>query len=150
SSPTPRGDDKARTAQGVRPANGGAMRRMTAAVGTALTWCLIAAGPSTAQARNPVSSETPGFCDPPCGPVLCLEQLARMSWHDLEQLYRQAEPGCIPLGYARGRAIHCPDEHLSGVKSRVTRLLWHGKIFRGDDCTLINQWCGFRAIKAKV
>jgi hypothetical protein len=29
-------------------------------------------------------------------------------------------------------------------------MLWHGKVFCAADCTLINQWCGMKAIRAKV
>jgi hypothetical protein len=72
-----------------------------------------------------------------------------MSWPELEQLYRQAEPGTVPEGYARGRAIYCPDAALSGARNRMTRVLWHGKHFQAD-CTLVNQWLGLRAIRAQV
>jgi hypothetical protein len=87
----------------------------------------------------------------PLLPLPCsLEQLAHMSWADLECLYRQAEVGTIPQGYTRGRAIYNPDSTLGGARSKITHLLWHGKDFCPSDGTLINQWCGFRAIRARV
>ena len=78
-----------------------------------------------------------------------LEELAQMSYPELEQLYRTAPVGAIPCGYTCGRAIYCLDKPLNGVRSKVTRLLWHGKDFRSDG-TLINQWSGVKAIKARV
>ena len=81
---------------------------------------------------------------------LCLDQLAHMSWDELEQLYRQAEPGRIKEGYARGQAIYCPDERFAGTRSKITHLLWHGKHFNACESMLINQWCGVKAIKAQV
>lgn len=81
---------------------------------------------------------------------LSLDGLSGRSWPELEQLYRQAEAGTIPAGYTRGRAIYCPESRLAGVRSRVTRALWHGKLFDPCDGTLINQWAGFKAIKARV
>jgi hypothetical protein len=73
-----------------------------------------------------------------------------MSWEELERLYRQSEPGTLPVGYARGRAIYCPEASLSATRSTLTRLLWHGKHFCAADGTLVNQWCGFKAIRAAV
>jgi hypothetical protein len=83
------------------------------------------------------------------GAGLCFEQLAKMTWPDLEHLYRQGEPASVPPGYLRGKAIYCQDSRLAGPRSAITNFLWHGKHFR-DDCTLVNQWCGLKAIKAKV
>jgi hypothetical protein len=83
---------------------------------------------------------------PPCS----LEELTRLSWQELEQLYRQSGPGTIPAGYTRGRALYDPQAPLTATRSRVTRLLWHGKHFNAADGTLVNQWCGFKAIRAEV
>jgi len=79
-----------------------------------------------------------------------LEQLARMSRDDLERLYRECGPGWPPTGYARGRAIYCPGTRLAGVRSGVANALWHGKHFAADGGSLVNQWCGFKAIRAEV
>jgi hypothetical protein len=68
----------------------------------------------------------------------------------LEQLYRRSEAGPIPAGYCRGQARYDPDHRLAGLRSRVTHLLGHGKLFQPCAGTLVNQWCGFRAIKAEV
>ena len=79
-----------------------------------------------------------------------LEQLARLSWPDLEALYRACGPGTAPVGYARGVAIYCPEAPLAALRSRVTHLVWRGKHFSACDGTLVNQWRGFKAIRARV
>jgi hypothetical protein len=79
----------------------------------------------------------------------CFDELVQRSWCELEQIYREAKPGCIPLGFMRGRTIDCPNEPLVRCKERMTALLWHGKHFLCDS-TLINQWAGVRAIRARV
>lgn len=74
-----------------------------------------------------------------------------MSWGELEQLYRQAAPGAIPTGYARGRAIYCPCAPLTPARSKLSQAMWHGKHFCPADGTLINQWClGTQAVRAGV
>jgi hypothetical protein len=88
-------------------------------------------------------------CAPP-GPCLSLDALTHWSWPALEQLYRHADAGSIPVGYTPGRALYCPDDRFAGVRSKVTHALWHGKVFDPCDGTLINQWAGAKAIKARV
>lgn len=88
---------------------------------------------------------------PLAAPCLCLEQLAGMNWGELEQLYRQATPGAVPTGYARGKAVYCPCAPLTPTRSRLSQALWHGKHFCPADGTLINQWClGRQAVRARV
>ncbi len=107
--------------------------RRTVLAGIGLTWCvLVLAGPAAG------------------GEALSLDGLAHMDWPELEQLYRQAEAAPIRAGYAPGRPIYQPNGHLSALRGKVTRVLWHGKHFCAEDCTLINQWCGLRAIRARV
>jgi hypothetical protein len=93
-----------------------------------------------------------GWASVACGaePVYCPADLGRMSWVDLECIYRQAEPGRTPNGFARGRVVYCPDALLAGVKSGAARVLWQGKHFDAAEGTLVNQWFGFRAIHATV
>jgi hypothetical protein len=75
----------------------------------------------------------------------------RLSRCELERLYRQAQPGAIAEGYARGRAIRWPGTVCTVPMSKATGLLWHGKIFHNAEGTLVNQWCcGIRAITARV
>lgn len=90
--------------------------------------------------------ETRAAADAP----LCLEQLACMSWCELEQLYRQAAPGTMPAGYLRGRAIYEPCAPLSPARSKVSQSMWHGKHFCPADGMMINQWCLGTAVRARV
>lgn len=80
----------------------------------------------------------------------CTHDLERKSWAELEQIYRDAEPGRLPHGFAKGRVVYCPGTFLGGVKSEVAQLVWRGKHFSAADGMLINQWCGVRAIRAAV
>ncbi|HEY7159060.1 MAG TPA: hypothetical protein VH575_34270 [Gemmataceae bacterium] len=113
--------------------------RVTLHGGGVLVWCLLAV--TAAPAQSPQPSPSP----------LSLGQLACMNWCELENLYRQASPGAIPAGYARGRAIYCPGAFLTPARDRMTQTLWHGKHFCPDDGTLVNQWClGTRAVRARV
>jgi hypothetical protein len=82
--------------------------------------------------------------------MLTLEGLAQMGWPELECLYRSAKAGPIPCGYLRGRAIYCPCSPRAGMKSRVSQAVWHGKIFCPETGLLVNQWCGFKAVHARV
>jgi hypothetical protein len=97
-----------------------------------LAWGLFAVGPAVAEP-----------------PQWTLDGLAQMSWPELEALYRAAEPAAIAPGYACGRAIYCPGAPVSGVRTKVTGWMWKGKVFC-EDATLVNQWLGFRAIRARV
>jgi hypothetical protein len=114
----------------------------------ALAALALAALPAVARADGAAADA------PPAGlaarPALCLADLARMSWPELERLYREAEAGPIPEGYLRGRAIYCPCDRLAGFRAAATGVLWHGKVFDGHSGTLINQWAGVRAIRARV
>src|SRR5438105_2424293 len=88
------------------------------------SWALL---PSVAVAQE-------GVTGAPCS----LADLTRMSWAELEALYRAAGPGPIPHGYARGRALYCRGRPLSGPRSAATRLLWHGKHFDDGGGSLVN------------
>lgn len=82
--------------------------------------------------------------------VRSLDQLAGLSWGELEALYRSATPGNVPEGFARGRVVYPPGTPLSGVKAWSAGLLWQGKHFNSSEGMLINQWLGLRAIRARV
>jgi hypothetical protein len=68
----------------------------------------------------------------------------------LEQLYRGSGPGWVGEGYARGKALYDPAAPLAGLRSGATGLLWRGKVFEAGGGALVNQWRGFRAIRAEV
>jgi hypothetical protein len=83
-----------------------------------------------------------------CEP-LTLSALARMCPAELEQLYRQSPPGKIVEGFARGKPIYPPDSRGAALRSKLTGVVWRGKIFCADG-TLVNQWLGYKAIVARV
>jgi hypothetical protein len=87
---------------------------------------------------------------PAASAIQCLEQLASLSWCELDQLYRQSSPGSIPNGYACGKVIYSPCEKRAGMKKHCAETLWKGKHFCAEEGTLINQFCGFKAIHARV
>ena len=112
--------------------------------GAAVAVCLLAATGAAAQ-------EPRGFCPPPGCQGLSLDRLVRMSKEDLEHLYRQAEAGTIPEGYARGMAIRWPGTIWTVPMSKAIHVLWHGKIFDAEEGMLINRWsCGVEGIRANV
>jgi hypothetical protein len=91
-----------------------------------------------------------GLVESPSPSYLGFDDLARMSAAELECIYRQGEPGCVPHGFARGRVVYPAETFLGGMKAEAARHLWKGKHFKADDMTLINQWCGVRCIRAAI
>lgn len=77
-----------------------------------------------------------------------LDDLAALTWPELECLYRAGRARAFPLGFTKGRALPCLDAPLGKVRSRVINSLWRGKHF--SEGTLINQWRGAKAIRANV
>jgi hypothetical protein len=73
-----------------------------------------------------------------------------MSWPELEALYRQGQAVPLPSGYSRGRAIYCPDQRFARARTCLTGMLWHGKIVDGCGSSLVNQWLGAKAVKARL
>ena len=114
--------------------------------GRRLAGCVLLAACSLAVTAAPVAAGD----DPWTAPALSLDRLAGMSWRELERLYRASDAGAAPVGYAAGRAIYRPCGLLAGVRSKVTGALWRGKVFDDAGGGLVNQWRGFRAIKARV
>lgn len=79
--------------------------------------------------------------DCPC----TMDQLTKMSWCELEALYRRSPAACVPPCYLEGKTIYCGQK----MKTLASRAMWRGKHFECDG-TLLNQWTGFRAVRAKV
>lgn len=109
---------------------------------------LLAVAGAAARAEEGNASVTRS--GPSDEPALSLEILAGMTWPELECLYRNADAGAAPEGFAEGKAIYCPGARFSGARSRLTGIVWRGKIFDGADGSLVNQWRGLRAIRARV
>lgn len=72
-----------------------------------------------------------------------VEQLSRMSWCELEQLYAQLPPGQMPSGFLPGKSIYC-----SRLRSCSVNLAWKGKHFCAG--TMVNQWACHKAVDARV
>ena len=88
---------------------------------------------------------------PSAGPALqCLEQLAALPWCELEQLYRKSPAGSIPDGFACGKVVYCPAEPFAGPRAHFAGMIWKGKHFCSAQGTLVNQWLGIAAIRARV
>lgn len=79
-----------------------------------------------------------------------MQQLVRLSPCELEQLYAQGTLAPIPAGMIRGQALMNPGTRLAVPSSRISRLVWQGKIFNNDGQTAINRFFGVRLIKANV
>jgi hypothetical protein len=124
----------------------------------ALLVCLAAGAAPAGSAAADQPPARPGWLtegepvalDTPQGVACSLEELAALPWPELERLYRQATPGAVPDGFARGRVIYPPWERHGGAKARAAGLVWRGKHFCAADGTLVNQWLGVRAIRARV
>lgn len=80
----------------------------------------------------------------------CLEDLAKLSWAELEQLYRAAEPGNVPTGYYRGLGLFCRSAPFGKLRYDIAKTVWKGKHFSDCGDRLVNQFAGFRGIQAKV
>lgn len=115
--------------------------------GCCLVCCLLPLSRATAGPEISASDRDIAALSPP----LTLEQLASMSWCELEQIYRQANPGAVPTGYTRGRTIYCPGAFLTPARTKMTKAIWHGKLFLPEESALVNRWClGLHAVRAKV
>lgn len=72
---------------------------------------------------------------------------------ELDEIFRDAEPGPIPRGVSRGTAIIAPGSPLDGLLAAVVRLFWwKGKIFRPGTRDLKNRISpfGIPLIRAEV
>ena len=61
-------------------------------------------------------------------PALCFEKLSSMSWRELECLYRQAEPGHIPNGFAQGAPYIVPMRRSSASNPGQPNCFGRGNI----------------------
>src|SRR5262249_49820103 len=109
--------------------------------------CLIGACLGLAFLLGHAAAQEPA-ADSPTPEFQCFGHLSSLSWCDLEQLYRQSPPGTIHNGYASGKVIYSPCEKHAGMKKHCAEALWKGKHFCAEQGTLINQFCGFKAIHA--
>jgi hypothetical protein len=76
-------------------------------------------------------------------------QLDSLSVCQLDQLFAGAGTGPIPLGYARGHVLLMTDARHPRMRARLVGLAWKGKHFAPDG-SFVNQWPGFRAVRAQA
>ena len=80
-------------------------------------------------------------------------QLLKMSQQQLDDLFRQSEPGPIPEGQADGTAIVAPGTSFSPqIAEFVKHFAWQGKVFDAEKGVLRNRILpfGLNAIIAKI
>ena len=109
-------------------------------------WAVLNGSVSNATLAGEDTQDVPSEVPPP---VCSIEQLARLSPCELDCLYRQATADAIPLGFLRGIARPPAGKPASRLRQGIINGVWLGKEFRADQ-TLINHWCGLKAIKANV
>ncbi|HEY7628186.1 MAG TPA: hypothetical protein VH761_14015 [Ilumatobacteraceae bacterium] len=79
--------------------------------------------------------------------------LSMLSAGELDELFTSAEPGPIPHGIGRGRALVATGSRLASPLATLARLTaWKGKEFDASTGTLLNRIgpTGAKAIKADV
>ena len=80
-------------------------------------------------------------------------QLMKMSKEQLDELFKQSEPGEIPNGEGTGTAVVFPGTLFARFLAWLTRVFfWQGKVFNAEAGNLKNRITPFslRFIKAKV
>ena len=80
-------------------------------------------------------------------------QLLETSSDDLDELYRNSDPGDIPRGEAEGTVLVAPGTELEGPAAKVVHyLIWQGKVFDPEKGELRNEILpfGVKAVRAKV
>lgn len=85
--------------------------------------------------------------------VQVAKELRSRSKAELDEIFRQAEPGPIPAGVSRGTAIIAPGSWIDGLLAGLVRLFWwKGKIFRPETKDLKNRILpfGIPLIRAEV
>ncbi len=81
---------------------------------------------------------------------LGFNDLVRMTPAQLEALYAGAQPGTIPSGKVRGRALLRPGTKIGPAMSQGAGVAWQGKVFAADGTSSINRFFGVKMIRAEV
>jgi hypothetical protein len=121
-------------------------RRVGVGLG-ALAWGVLALA---VPARGQVAGAVPSPQSP--GGIMridSIDQLVGMGAAELDQLYRQGAVVPIPDGPAAGRALY-PDARWGRLRSRLARVAWQGKVFRGAEGKAVNRFFGARVVRADV
>ncbi len=120
------------------------MRREARKIGILgmIVMTLLADGPSPAGEFEATPMQGPAT-------IRTLDDLVTLSAPQLDQLYRQSDPGPVPLGKVVGRALY-PDARFPRARSNAARLAWQGKVFDPSNSTAINRFFGVKVIKGNV
>ncbi len=81
--------------------------------------------------------------------IRTLDDLVNLSAPQLDLLYRQSQPGPMPGGKVRGRALY-PEARFPRARSNAARIAWQGKVFNPENSTAINRFFGVKAIQGNV
>ena len=79
--------------------------------------------------------------------------LLDLSHEELDELFRKADPGPIPVGEGEGTVIFAPDTAVAETAAKLAHLIaWKGKVFDPEKGELRNEVGPFGdlAIRAKV
>jgi hypothetical protein len=102
------------------------------------------------------STSTAAETGPELAPIIhpatigSLKELLCMDRCQLLDLYRQAQPGPVPCGYAPGRNIPKPGQHGNKLRSALTRITaWQGKHFEPEG-VMVNKMFGVKTNKAAI
>lgn len=87
---------------------------------------------------------------PTPAPLLTMESLLRMDRCGLEQIYRSATPGQLPLGAFAGRATPHPGTQKGVREEKRIAHVWKGKEFDGNGIMINRLALGAKAIKAEM
>jgi hypothetical protein len=79
---------------------------------------------------------------------LTAKALVKMSRCELEALYRQSQPGDIPVGYYPGKAIWLAGTKWTVPMALISGLIWKGKQF--GPCTMLMTNKSVTHTKARV
>lgn len=85
--------------------------------------------------------------------AITVADLLKKSQQELDDLFKQAQPGEIPNGEAKGTAIIAPGTAFSDeIAQLISLFAWQGKVFDAEHGFLRNHILafGFKAIVAKV
>jgi len=95
-------------------------------------------------------SALPQLSSPAIVSITSIDQLLQMEPSALDDLYRRSPAAAVPAGKVKGRVLKYPGTRLAKPASRVARLVWQGKVFKGDEAMAVNRFFGLRMIEGRL
>lgn len=114
-----------------------------------LSWILSAIALVTLGIPNNSARAEDAGCET-CTPCVCAESLSKMSFAELECLYRGLPASEMPKGYYRGTVLWDKSGLGRTVSTCLTRIVWRGKWICPESATMLNSVAGKPAIPAKI